>query len=165
MKPEMRYVLTALMIVSLGMSLMGVSAASPYTAVGVKPVSEICRLRLDDGRPTWSVSETKHAIRCAFDRFAPAQLDHALDIAYRESRYHADARNPSEPSACRWEDPYGSCGAFQHLMRYWGERVLTFGRAAWFSRTWPHVPILNARANAIVTARMVAAGGWGPWGG
>ncbi len=58
-------------------------------------------------------------------------------------------------------------GAFvlarQHLARYWPGRVQVFLRARWFPRAWPQVPVLQARANVLVTAKMVRAGGWAPW--
>ena len=137
----------------------------PPIAQAWRPVAEICRFRLSDGDPSWSTTESRRVIRCAFRRFAPAQLDHALYIAERESNYVAVARNPWVASACRWENPFGSCGLFQHLMRYWGQPVLAYGRAAWFPAMWPRVNSLNARANALIMVRMVAVGGWGFWGG
>lgn len=59
----------------------------------------------------------------------------------------------------------GASGLFQHLRSYWSGRVSTY-------RSWapPKLRIrsgvspFNARANVLVSARMLAAGGWGHWG-
>lgn len=139
---------------------------NPAQATGRGPCSE------DRYEVTATMSITtrnermKDLIRCAFTHVGiPAQIPTAQDVAWRESRYTPSAKNPATWSACRpWSsNPYGSCGLFQHLARYWPGRVRTFGKAWWFPQHWPQVPVLQARANALVTARMVKRGGWGPW--
>ena len=91
-------------------------------------------------------TEVKHLIRCAAHHWG-VNAEKALSIAHRESLFHPDAYNS-------W-----SCakGIYQHLCRYWAERALDYGfkgRSAF-----------NARANIIVTMKMVRRHGWGPWGG
>ena len=91
-------------------------------------------------------TEVKHLIRCAAHHW-DVNAQKALSIAHRESLFHPDAYNS------------GSCakGIYQHLCRYWAERALDYGfkgRSAF-----------NARANIIVTMKMVRRHGWGPWGG
>jgi hypothetical protein len=71
----------------------------------------------------------------------------ALFIAWRESHYRPSAYNPS-----------GAEGIYQHMRQYWPTRAATYG--------FPHWSAFNARANVIVTMRMVRAmGNWSPWGG
>jgi hypothetical protein len=90
-------------------------------------------------------------IVCVFAVWAPGESAYALAIADRESNFYAWAWNTS--SDCR--------GLFQHMGRYWASRAETYLFRGWFGK-WP-VSAFDPRANAIVTARMVAAGGWGPW--
>lgn len=93
---------------------------------------------------TWQV---KQLIRCAARHWdVPGGASKALYIAYRESRYDPDAKNSS-----------GAEGIYQHLKTYWPGRATKYGFPDWSA--------FNARANIIVTMRMVKAGGWGPWGG
>ena len=117
------------------------------------PMVDACRFQFLDHHPGWTSNEAAAEVQCAFLRFAPGQLVTACAIASRESGFVATAYNPS-----------GASGLFQHLARYWPGRVLAYGRRAWFPRLWPNVSPFNARANAIPTARYVAANGWGAWG-
>jgi hypothetical protein len=48
-------------------------------------------------------------------------------------------------------------GIYQHMKRYWPNRAYAYGFKGWSA--------FNARANIIVTMRMVHRDGWGPWGG
>lgn len=79
----------------------------------------------------------------------------------RESGWWPWATNPNDGSSCRpWTEGgnYGSCGFGQHLSRYWAGRLDAYVWPTWFAK-WPHVSPLDARANMIVTARMMAASG------
>jgi soluble lytic murein transglycosylase-like protein len=101
----------------------------------------ICPIDWREGR-----REVKHLIRCAANHWG-VNPDKALAIAHRESLFHPRAYNP-------W-----SCakGIYQHLCRYWPDRAYDYGfkgRSAF-----------NARANIIVTMKMVKHYGWAPWGG
>jgi hypothetical protein len=109
------------------------------------------------------VRRMRRLIRCVFTVVGiGGQVSTALLIAERESGFHPWARNPDVRSACRWTSPYGSCGLYQHLMRYWGGRVRAWLPKAYFPR-WPRVGPLRARANVWVTAVMVRRSGWCPW--
>lgn len=97
---------------------------------------------------------------CVFERFAHGYAVPAW-IIERESGWNPWAANPADGSSCRpWTGGnYGSCGLAQHLSRYWEGRLLTYGRAEWFPRRWPHVSPFDPRANLIAMARMYAAQG------
>jgi hypothetical protein len=88
----------------------------------------------------------RQLIRCAASHYG-VSVDKALDVADRESHFFPRAYNS-------W-----SCakGIYQHLCTYWPSRANTYGFHDW--------PAFNARANILVTMRMVRRGGWGPWGG
>jgi hypothetical protein len=93
--------------------------------------------------------DTRHVkglIRCAAHHF-DVNVDKAVSIAFRESRFHPRAYN-------NW-----SCakGIYQHLCRYWPTRAREYGFRDWSA--------YNARANIFVTMRMVRRYGWQPWGG
>lgn len=93
----------------------------------------------------------------------PGGPRYALAIAWRESGYDPWALNPS-----------GCAGLFQHQVDYWQSRVSNMLRGPWWRRwfgAWPPSPF-NARANVIVTIRMVHEAmenpydgdpGWGAW--
>lgn len=90
--------------------------------------------------------QIKQLIRCAAEHWnVPGGADLALYIADRESHFHPKAYNPS-----------GCAGIYQHMLRYWPGRAANFGFQGWSA--------YNARANIIVTMRMVHDDGWGPWG-
>lgn len=98
--------------------------------------------------------KVKALIRCVFTAVGiPNEIPHAIAIAYRESRFNRFAYNPS-----------GATGIYQHLRRYWPSRAYTWAGRSRFP-AWPNLHATNQRANVWVTARMVRAGGWGPWGG
>jgi len=91
--------------------------------------------------------QIRQLIVCAANRWpVPGGAAAALAIADRESNFQPGAYNPA-----------GSAGIYQHLLRYWPGRAASYGFAGWSA--------FNARANIIVTMRMVNQGGWGPWGG
>jgi hypothetical protein len=105
--------------------------------------------------PDRARGQIRRLITCVFDHYAPGNADTALYVADRESSLYPWAQNPS--SLCS--------GLFQHILSAWASRASyyldrwMFGEGSWPAR-WS-----DPRANAIVAARMVAAGGWGPWGG
>jgi len=88
----------------------------------------------------------KELIECAARHFGVGS-DKALQIAYRESKFSPGAYNAR------------SCakGIFQHLCRYWPTRADDYGFRGWSA--------YDARANIMVTMRMVLRYGWLPWGG
>lgn len=88
--------------------------------------------------------EVKQLIRCAASYYGIDQ-DEALYIAWRESRYQPSAYNEMGEAA----------GVYQHKVRYWSERAVQFGSADW--------SVFDARANILVTMRMVKRYGWEPW--
>lgn len=98
----------------------------------------------------------RHLIRCVFATFG-ASTTTALQIADRESNFNPWAWH----HAYSWS--HDCLGSFQHMRAYWDDRVRRYLKAKWFPRSWPHVSPFDPRANAIVTARMTRAGGWGPW--
>jgi hypothetical protein len=102
--------------------------------------AKICNIDWHKG--TWQV---KQLIRCAATYWhVPGGVETALAIADRESQFRPNAYNPS-----------GCAGIYQHMLRYWPGRASNYGFAGWSA--------YNARANIIVTMRMVKQAGWGPW--
>ena len=91
-------------------------------------------------------SYVEQLVRCAAKHYG-VNTDKALYVANRESNFSPTAYNS-------W-----SCakGIFQHLCRYWPTRATTYGFTNWSA--------FNARANIMVTMRMVRRYGWAPWGG
>lgn len=99
--------------------------------------------------------KVKALIRCVFTTLGiPQEIPKAVAIAYRESKFDRFAYNASS----------GATGIFQHLRRYWPSRASRYTGKTRFP-AWPNVHATNQRANVWVTARMVRAGGWDPWGG
>jgi hypothetical protein len=96
---------------------------------------------IDWRQSTWHV---KRLIRCAAEHFDIAPRK-AIYIAWRESRFHARAYNAAG----------GAAGIYQHLVRYWPDRAKDYGFRNW--------SVFNARANIIVSMRMVRRYGWSPW--
>ena len=120
------------------------ASVSRAAALGVRrhaPVSaKVCDY--DWRKGTFQV---KQLIRCAAEHWnVPGGADLALYIADRESHFYPKAYNPS-----------GCAGIYQHMLRYWPGRAASFGFQGW--------SVYNARANIIVTMRMVHDDGWGPW--
>jgi hypothetical protein len=116
-------------------------AASPAAATEPSGPTSVCRI--DWRRSTWHV---RKLIRCAANHF-DIGVRKSLRIAFRESRFRPRAFNESTCAK----------GIYQHLCRYWRDRAEAYGfdgRSAF-----------NARANVIVTMRMVRRFGWAPWGG
>jgi hypothetical protein len=89
--------------------------------------------------------QIKQLIRCAADHWnVPGGPSTALAIADRESQFRPNAYNPS-----------GCAGIYQHMLAYWPGRAAAYGFSGWSA--------FNARANIIVTMRMVQQDGWGAW--
>jgi hypothetical protein len=111
------------------------------TATATKTAKTVCPVAWRKG--TFYV---KRLVRCAAN-FYGVSIDKALYVANRESNFHPRAYNS-------W-----SCakGIFQHLCRYWPTRASSYGFRDWSA--------FNARANIMVTMRMVKRYGWSPWGG
>jgi hypothetical protein len=105
------------------------------------PASRICPI--DWRQSAWHV---KQLIRCAATHFGVGR-NKALYIAWRESRFRPSAYNAAGNAA----------GIYQHLLKYWPHRAEDYGFRDWSA--------FNARANIIVTMRMVRHYGWDPWGG
>lgn len=112
--------------------------------------------------PQRGARQVTRLVACVFDRFAPGQTSHALYIASRESGLYPWAQNTS--SLCS--------GLFQHILSAWPSRAASYlPRSAWAPGVlWPDSEhntrlVFDPRANAIAAAKMVAGGGWGPWGG
>ncbi len=103
-------------------------------------------------RPLVAIARIKRLIVCEFDKWAPGQADHALYVADRESSYYPWAQNVT--SLCS--------GLFQHMLTAWYPRVYTH-LMRWEYHDWLP-PWYDPRANTEVAAKMVAEGGWGPWG-
>jgi transglycosylase-like protein with SLT domain len=113
-------------------------AATSDEVNGVPP--KICAF--DWRRGPWHV---KQLIACAARHWGvPGGVATALAVASRESHFDPRAYNPS-----------GCAGIYQHMLRYWPGRARQFGFTGWSA--------FNARANIIVTMKMVHGGGWGPW--
>ena len=90
--------------------------------------------------------QVRQLVRCAANHWnVPGGSAMALYVANRESKFHPNAYNPS-----------GCAGIYQHMLRYWPGRAAAYGFRGWSA--------FNARANIIVTMRMVKRSGWGPWG-
>jgi soluble lytic murein transglycosylase-like protein len=86
----------------------------------------------------------KRLIRCAASHYGIDE-DEALYIAWRESRYQPAAYNEEGDAA----------GIYQHKVKYWSGRAVEFGSPDW--------SVFDARANILVTMRMVRRYGWEPW--
>lgn len=84
-------------------------------------------------------------IRYYFAPLGQADVDLALCVGWRESRYIPTAVNPAS----------GAAGVFQFMPRLW----------PWFSSTagWPGADVFDAQANVAVAAYTVGHFGWSPW--
>jgi hypothetical protein len=152
--------LTAVLLVSMN--------TGQAQATGVGPCSDRSYNVTHRMGPLRREAHVKALIRCVFDYFAiGSQIVHAYYVVNRESRFTPWAKNPWLASACRpWSSSaYGSCGLAQHLARYWPGRVQAYLPRRYFPFTWPHVPILQPRANVWAMAAMVKTSGWSAWGG
>jgi hypothetical protein len=95
---------------------------------------------------------SKRLIRCAVDRWSvPGDTEKAICIA--------DAESGLDPEAKSAGGEY--LGLFQHMAKTWPEHYRAWTREAWELDE----SALSGRTNAIVTARIVNAEGWGAWHG
>jgi hypothetical protein len=106
--------------------------------------------------PSWTYRETRLTIAKAAKKMG-VSVRRALCVARRESGYGLDERAYNSSS--------GASGLFQHLRRYWPERVANYNRAM-RKRHWLQVGpnVFDARSNALVSMWM-ARRSWAPWGG
>jgi soluble lytic murein transglycosylase-like protein len=124
------------------------SAVAPVTPAGAaqrdKPYRDvsprICPIEWRRGP-----RQVRRLVRCAARHWS-VSVPTALDVARRESNFRHRAFNRSSCAS----------GVYQHLCHYWPGRAREYG----FRGRSP----FNARANVIVTMRMVRRGGWDPWG-
>ena len=95
---------------------------------------------------------SRRLIRCAVERWSvPGGVEKAICIA--------DAESGLDPEV---ESAGGEfLGLFQHLAKAWPDRYREWTREAWQLDE----SALSGRTNAIVTARIVNAEGWGSWQG
>jgi soluble lytic murein transglycosylase-like protein len=135
--------LGAALILAITLSV-GASAGPAGAATRDKPYryvsSRICPIEWRRGE-----RQVRRLIRCAA-RHWEVSVRTALAVARRESNFRHRAYNRSTCAS----------GVYQHLCHYWPGRARVYGfrdRSAF-----------NARANIIVTMRMVRRGGWDPWG-
>jgi hypothetical protein len=107
-----------------------------------------CDVHLRDGETVQQHS--KRVIRCAVERWSvPGGAEKAICIADAESGLNPEARSA--------DGMY--LGLFQHLAKGWPDRYREWTRESWeLDET-----ALSGRTNAIVTARIVNAEGWGAW--
>jgi hypothetical protein len=95
---------------------------------------------------------SRELIRCAARKWrVPGGAKVALCIAKRESGLLPWAES----------DDGLNKGLFQQHVRYWDGNYDRYTRPAWSMPT----SILSGRTNTVVSIRMAADIGWGPWGG
>ena len=134
-----RHAVAALSIAAI-LTVVPATISNASIPEGRHEVAKICNYDWHKG--TWQI---KQLIRCAADHFrVPGGEGTALAIADRESQFRPNAYNPS-----------GCAGIYQHMLRYWPGRATAYGFQGWSA--------FNARANIIVTMRMVKQYGWDPW--
>lgn len=134
-----RAVIAASILTAVIMSFPTATNAGVQRDVARPTTTRLCPI--DWRQSTWHV---KKLIRCAAEHYNISQR-RALYIAWRESRYQPDAYNRVGRAA----------GIYQHLLKYWPDRADSYGFPDWSA--------FNARANILVTMRMVRDYGWSPW--
>lgn len=136
---NMRRTVGATLILTAALTFLPAFTAPPAEAYTYTP-KRICNIDWREGR--WHV---KKLIRCAANHW---------DVGVRKALYVADRESDFRPKAYN----RSSCakGVFQHLCRYWDGRAYTYG--------FKGKSAYNARANIIVTMKMVRRHGWSPWG-
>jgi hypothetical protein len=137
--PNTRRALAATLVLTAALTAPPAPIAPTADAYTHTP-RRICPIEWERGR--WHV---KRLIRCAA-RYWGVSPPRALAVANRESNFRPRAFNA-------W-----SCakGIYQHLCRYWSGRAYAYG--------FKGKSAFNARANIIVTMKMVQRYGWDPWG-
>lgn len=98
---------------------------------------------------TWTYAEIRRTAWCVVEKWpVPGGHNKFNQVADCESNWNRFASNDGR-----------YLGLFQHARPYWGSRVNTFEPPRWeLQEGWA-----NPRTQIVVTARMVRAGGWGPW--
>jgi hypothetical protein len=135
-----RHIVAALLIAAVLTIAPASLARAAVQGTRYQVPAKICDI--DWRKGTWQV---KQLIRCAADYWhVRGGADTALAIADRESQFRPNAYNAS-----------GCAGIYQHMLEYWPGRASAYGFPGWSA--------FNARANIIVTIKMVKQGGWGPW--
>src|SRR5439155_4937630 len=97
------------------------------------------------GPPPPGTDAVRGLIVWYFTPLGRANVDLALCVGYRESRYQANAVNSSS----------GAAGVFQFMPFLWPIVSKSAG--------WGGASVFNARANVAVAAWTVANYGWSPW--
>lgn len=121
------------------------------TAIAHTHREKSCRYRTLDGNEAWSQHEVRLTIACGARRYG-VPFDTVLAIAQRESGLRATAVNSSS----------GACGVYQHIPTWWPGRNAHHNRVS--IPRWDVAPsCFNARANVLVSLRMMAQGGWSHW--
>lgn len=138
---------------TIGLVIAAVMVACSWVSAHAHTHRETsCRYRTLDGREGWSQHEVRKTIECAVQRYGVA-LAPVLEIAQRESGLRAEALNPYS----------GACGVFQQIPSYWPGRRSHHNRVS--IDRWDVAPdCTNARANVLVSVRMMSQGGWSHWG-
>lgn len=123
--------------------------ANGYTHHGERPCTG---WQFDLTNPATRQQRGPRLVACVFSRLGmDSAIPTAQYVAERESGYLPTAYNPS-----------GCGGLFQMMLRYWPGRRAAF-LPRWLFPRRELVSWTNPLANAWVAARMVKAGGWGPW--
>lgn len=98
--------------------------------------------------PTWTDREERLTVRCAARRFG-VSAQQMFAVGQCESGFNRLAYNPNGPYL----------GIWQHAATAWAYRVKAYEPPLWeLDPSWT-----NARTQAVVTARMAHASGWGAW--
>lgn len=110
-----------------------------------------CRFQYLD-HATWTSREEIKTLACVVDRFGPIDggIPKAVAVGNCESGWYRFASNGGS-----------YLGIFQHSASAWPYRVRSYMPSEWRIGPWEHWQ--NPRSQAVVTVRMVRAGGWGPW--
>jgi hypothetical protein len=129
--------------------------APAFTLSYTRAQSGPCDGRASDLKPSYGTviidRRVHQLLRCAGQRFG-VSVPRLICTADRESSFWP------------WADSGSSKGVMQQNATYWPGRVQAFWVRSWMPRHYPP-SIFSARANIIVSARMIAATGWGDWSG
>lgn len=134
--------LTGLAALGLVLALAGTATAGDYA-----------RWQMLDGRRGYTHREVRLTIRDAADRYN-VPFRRVLDIAERESGLNEKA----------WNESSGACGVFQQLHHYWAGRRNHHNRVS--PGPWGvgrRAGCKSARANVLVSVRMMGQGLWYHW--
>lgn len=105
-------------------------------------------------RGSWTGPEVRKTIRAAVARWhVSGGVRKAFSVVRCESGFNENAFNPS---GC---NGYGCGGVFQQHLGYWRDRQRAYNSRRWHLADAWH----NARANIVVSVRMIHSQGWGGW--